>query len=89
MLIQALICILKTDLYMKNDLNLEREIGKKQGNFPFSLKGNWEKTRKFPFFPQGKLGKNKEISLFPSSLENRVKMWVRAQSGNREGNLYI
>lgn len=52
MLIQALICILKTDLYMKNDLNLEREIGKKQGNFPFSLKGNWEKTRKFPFFPQ-------------------------------------
>jgi hypothetical protein len=66
MLIQALICILKTDLYMKNNLNLEREIGKKreislfpsreigkkQGNFPFSLKGNWEKTRKFPFFPQ-------------------------------------
>ena len=52
MLIQALICILKTDLYMKNNLNLEREIGKKreislftsreigkkQGNFPFSLK---------------------------------------------------
>nr|DAS67232.1 MAG TPA: hypothetical protein [Caudoviricetes sp.] len=35
------------------------------------------------------MGKNKEISLFPSSLENRVKMWVRAQSGNREGNLYI
>lgn len=60
MLIQALICILKTDLYMKNNLNLEREIGKKR-----------------------------EISLFPSSLENRVKMWVRAQSGNREGNLYI
>lgn len=74
MLIQALICILKTDLYMKNDLNLEREIGKKQ---------------EISLFPQGKLGKNKEISLFPSSLENRVKMWVRAQSGNREGNLYI
>ena len=74
MLIQALICILKTDLYMKNNLNLEREIGKK---------------REISFFPQGKLGKNKEISLFPSSLENRVKMWVRAQSGNREGNLYI
>ena len=52
MLIQALICILKTDLYMKNNLNLEREIGKKreislfpsreigkkQGNFPQVLK---------------------------------------------------
>ena len=63
MLIQALICILKTDLYMKNNLNLEREIGKKreislfpsreigkkQGNFPFSLKGNWEKQGNFPF----------------------------------------
>lgn len=49
MLIQALICILKTDLYMKNDLNLEREIGKKQGNFPFPSREIGKKQGNFPF----------------------------------------
>jgi len=51
MLIQALICILKTDLYMKNNLNLEREIGKK---------------REISLFPSREIGKKREISLFPS-----------------------